>query len=231
MLKESFPAVGGKRKWISELAIEWLVQGLGRHKKWFVLDAACGLGVTTERIALRGIMPVGIDVNRQSLKQARTRLANLGLISFGFVVGDIRCLPFRNNSFPYVFCLRTLYYLKPNDRVRTLMEFKRVLENDGGVILSTITTFYVLSHLTFARTTRIHKSRLLELLDLLPWRWFALWKKTDFLLSRARAFSLVADNKFIRDSRVMAFLEKRLGSSFPFFLFGSTIFYELRKRS
>jgi len=230
LFKRCFPKVGGKCRWISEIAIWWLLED-EESTPAIVLDAPCGSGVVAERILMhaRGLKIIGVDLERGKLEKAKKRLNKFKKNLLGLIVCDIKYLPFKNRVFPHAISLRSLYYLKPADRERALYEFKRVLCKRGKLIVSTITALHVIFHRSFSRTTRIHEHRIYEVLDLLPSRWLVTYSRTGFSLRKAFAFFPYLESRYT-PSKLVEVLDKivrPVADKFPFYLFGSVIFYEL----
>ena len=50
--------------------------------------------------------------------------------------GDIRKLPYTNGKFDTVFCISVLEHLSDDNKWKAIKEFKRVLKNDGKLILT-----------------------------------------------------------------------------------------------
>jgi SAM-dependent methyltransferase len=96
-----------------------------------VLDAACGEGYGTALLQAAGASPAtGLDVDERTLAHARSRHPGPD-----FVVGDVRELPFADDSFDLVACFETIEHVPDPDGV--LVELRRVLADDGLLLVST----------------------------------------------------------------------------------------------
>ena len=107
------------------------------------LDAGCGGGRYT--LALKNIgfgEVVGVDISKPGLKNCRTRLAEKGTSGISFEEGTVLDLPFKDESFDFVFSNGVLHHT--NDLVKGIHELLRVLkqgeagflyliENPGGI--------------------------------------------------------------------------------------------------
>jgi SAM-dependent methyltransferase len=91
-----------------------------------LVDLGCGRGLLGAHLAkIAGCHGyVGVD---------RT-LASGGPVATGLVVGDLRTLPLRSESFRLAIAVDSLYLV--GDAVRTLLEVRRILETSGRLILS-----------------------------------------------------------------------------------------------
>jgi ubiquinone/menaquinone biosynthesis C-methylase UbiE len=103
-------------------------------EKLRVLDVCCGTGAVL--LAFAGRTPrgsfFGCDFSRGMLLAARQK-DPVGNVFF--IQGNAARLPFADNSFHAVSCSHALYELKGEDRVKALYEMKRVVRNDGVVLI------------------------------------------------------------------------------------------------
>lgn len=98
------------------------------------LDICCGTGAVVLALAERhprGIF-VGYDFSSGMLHAARGKHAR-GCVAF--VQGNAAALPFANDTFHAVSCSHALYELKGVDRSKALNEMKRVVRQDGVVLI------------------------------------------------------------------------------------------------
>ena len=72
----------------------------------------------------------GIDISLVVCSHARSKIKNIYVIQ-----GDIRNLPFKNNSFDILLDLSTLDHIPENQIIDVLQEYKRVLKKDGILVL------------------------------------------------------------------------------------------------
>ncbi|NDV25941.1 DVU_1556 family methyltransferase [Desulfovibrio sp. JC010] len=92
-----------------------------------VLDVGCGLGATVEYLrAQHGLNACGMDYSPRQLAEAP---ADLPLTR-----ADGSSLPFADSSFDAIFCECVLSLLP--DKEQTISEFKRVLKENGKLIIS-----------------------------------------------------------------------------------------------
>ena len=86
-----------------------------------VLDVGAGEGVLVDRYRSRGYNITGVDPNYQSPQVKK---------------GSLASLPFEDGSFDAVFCLDVLEHLSLLEQHPALREIRRVLTNDGTLLLS-----------------------------------------------------------------------------------------------
>lgn len=97
-----------------------------------VLDAACGVGYGTARLAARAASVVGVDVSAEAIAYAR---GHYGAPNLSFETMDVGALAFDDATFDVVCSFETIEHVDDADRV--LAEFARVLVDDGVLVVST----------------------------------------------------------------------------------------------
>lgn len=96
-----------------------------------VLDAGCGPGVDTEWFADAGLDALGLDITAPFLREASTTAP-----SAGFLRGDMRQLPLRDDTLEGLWSSAAFLHLPRTDAPATLAEFARVLRPGGVLLLS-----------------------------------------------------------------------------------------------
>jgi ubiquinone/menaquinone biosynthesis C-methylase UbiE len=98
------------------------------------LDAGCGSGSHTVRIARRGFRCVGADISSYVLKKAGEKVAAAGLQAKASVsLQNLEALSFEDRSFDFVHCRGVLMHIP--DWERALGELCRVLKPGGRIVL------------------------------------------------------------------------------------------------
>jgi len=102
-----------------------------------ILDLACGYGRVSIPLAAAGHSVTGIDLSPVLIKEARQSVRKKKL-KINFDIGDMRQLPYKNESFDAVLCLWNSlnHILAPKDQLRVLNEIHRVLRPGGKAFLS-----------------------------------------------------------------------------------------------
>lgn len=116
------------------LAREFKLLNLGSNMK--VLDAGCGSGVITRRIA-EAVHPetvVGMDIDPVFIEEARKTSANKGIENIRFDIGNIDGMDYEAGSFDLAYCRLVLMHV--NDPVRAVSEMRRVTRKGGYVAAS-----------------------------------------------------------------------------------------------
>lgn len=100
-----------------------------------ILDAGCGYGFHTVRLARHGFRVVGVDLSEAALSEARKRVEGAGLGSrVELRRGDLLALPFGGESFDAVMCWGVLMHIPEVERA--LAELARVLAPGGRMAIA-----------------------------------------------------------------------------------------------
>lgn len=103
-----------------------------------VLDVACGSGYGLEMLGRSAKEVIGVDVEFNIIKKAKD--ACFGDSRISFLVADGCKLPFANSCFDVVTSFETIEHI--HDRSGFLQEIRRVLKDEGVLILSTPNAHY-----------------------------------------------------------------------------------------
>ena len=107
-----------------------------------VLDVGCGYG-SSFRYLIRFFKPkriYAIDLDPSPILIAKQRAARLAT-PIEVLLGDCSSLPYENSSMDLIFCHQTLHHL--TDQTSALHEFRRVLKNDGILVLAESTKVFI----------------------------------------------------------------------------------------
>ncbi len=103
-----------------------------------VLDAGCGTGAVTRRMALK-VFPeeaCGVDVDPLFIDEAKKSASREGVKNIRFELGNIDNLKFENGTFDLSFCRLVLMHV--SSPVKTIEELKRVTKKGGIVAASDV---------------------------------------------------------------------------------------------
>ncbi len=126
------------------------------HPEGILADVGCGPGylIATMAKSFPDLSIIGVDIAKEMLQKATQNLSSLGLAEqVSFRVGDIRELPFDNNSLDFVVSTLSLHHWsEPKQAIR---EINRVLKPGGQFLIFDLRRdgrrlFYWLLH--FAQT-------------------------------------------------------------------------------
>jgi SAM-dependent methyltransferase len=114
-----------------------------------VLDAPCGHGRLSRRLAAAGMEVTGVDISEQFIAAARAEPVGPG-VPPDYHRGDLRRLPVAG-PFDAVICWFTSFGYYDDEECRaTLAEFHRVLRPGGTVLIETMHHDGVVRHFTAA---------------------------------------------------------------------------------
>jgi 2-polyprenyl-3-methyl-5-hydroxy-6-metoxy-1,4-benzoquinol methylase len=115
-------------------AIPTMLRLMGVEPGARVLDAGCGPGVHSGRVARAGCRVCAVDISQTMLKEAQTRIAAAGLASaVEFRQEDLTRLTFPDASFRYVFSWGVIIHI--HDVEKALDELARVIGPGGKLAL------------------------------------------------------------------------------------------------
>ncbi|ELZ87649.1 ubiquinone/menaquinone biosynthesis methyltransferase UbiE [Haloferax elongans ATCC BAA-1513] len=96
-----------------------------------VLDAGCGPGRDTQTFNDDGFEVTGFDLTASFIETAAAEVPDAS-----FARGDMRRLPFADDTFDGVWSCASFLHVPREDAPETLCEFSRVLDDDGTLYLS-----------------------------------------------------------------------------------------------
>jgi 2-polyprenyl-3-methyl-5-hydroxy-6-metoxy-1,4-benzoquinol methylase len=96
-----------------------------------VLDAGCGTGYGTEILAAAAERVVGIDISQEAIDYAHSHYEQS---SSEFSVGDLRALPFEEDTFDLVVSFEVIEHIEEQQLV--ISELHRVLRPKGVLVIS-----------------------------------------------------------------------------------------------
>jgi ubiquinone/menaquinone biosynthesis C-methylase UbiE len=97
-----------------------------------ILDLGCGSGRLIEILKDKKVKYIGLDSSQKIIEIAKKNYPG-----YNFSVGEALNLPFPENSFDKVFCIRVLPHIPSDEfRIKFLKEAKRVLKPKGLLILT-----------------------------------------------------------------------------------------------
>ena len=108
-----------------------------------VLDLGAGTGLLTKEMLPKALSIISFDLHEKMLRQGQKKVlkeirdAKLPSAGTGFCQGNALCLPFADNTFDLVATAFMLVYLTKEQKVNAIKEAKRVVRDDGRIVLLT----------------------------------------------------------------------------------------------
>jgi len=100
-----------------------------------VIDVCCGTGTQVLEYGLRGIVATGIDIDPSMLKIATKNRMRQKVANVSFQLADATHLPFPDGHFDYASISLGLHEKEKPIRYQIISEMKRVIKQDGALIL------------------------------------------------------------------------------------------------
>ena len=94
-----------------------------------ILEVGCGTGMQLAFLRHQGFRPMGIDLSKAMLGQARRRMGPAGVLCRG----DAARLPFPSQSFDWAVATLALHEMAADTRIAVLGEMKRVIKANGSL--------------------------------------------------------------------------------------------------
>lgn len=123
-----------KKKIRTQKELAYLVKLFDKKDK--ILDLACGYGRFTIPLAKKGYNIEGIDITPIFIARARKDAKKEKLL-IKFTLGDIRKLPYKDDSFNKIICMWSAFIELNNrkDQLKAIKEMNRVLIKGGFVFI------------------------------------------------------------------------------------------------
>jgi ubiquinone/menaquinone biosynthesis C-methylase UbiE len=100
-----------------------------------VIDVCCGTGAQVLEYGRRGIVATGIDISPNMLNIAIRNIRRQKAVNVSFQLADATRLPFPDRYFDYASISMGLHDKEKPVRYQIISEMKRVVKQDGALIL------------------------------------------------------------------------------------------------
>jgi len=117
-----------------EEAFDYIKRVLSAPKNSTFLDAGCGTGAHSIRLAKRGFSVLAVDFSESILKKAELNFRSSGLLdNIKLQRENIISLSFSDGTFDYILCWGVLMHIP--DLEKAISELGRVLKNGGILVI------------------------------------------------------------------------------------------------
>ncbi|MFW5985153.1 MAG: class I SAM-dependent methyltransferase [Halanaerobiaceae bacterium] len=128
-------------KFVDEVETELAFSLFSPHPGEKVLDAGCGTGNFSLKLAQMGLEVVGVDISEPMLDKARKKVAKTDdNLQISFNKMDVLELQFPEESFSGVFSMATIEFIPDSKKENFIREMLRVVKPGGKVLIGTITS-------------------------------------------------------------------------------------------
>ena len=100
-----------------------------------ILDAGCGIGNFIIPLSSKCKYIYGIDFSEGSLKICNARLKEQNIENVSIKNASIIKMPFDSKSADRILCYSVLQYFNPSEISVVIKEFKRILKEDGFILI------------------------------------------------------------------------------------------------
>ena len=99
-----------------------------------VVDIASGEGYGTNILAKEALSIIGFDISKDAVENASRKYVRDNL---RYAVGDVAQIPLEDNSVDVIVSFETIEHVDENKQKKFLKEAKRILNQDGILVIST----------------------------------------------------------------------------------------------
>jgi ubiquinone/menaquinone biosynthesis C-methylase UbiE len=122
-------------KIVDKLECSLVFKHLAPSRGSLILDAGCGTGIYSRRLAKKGNYVVGIDASEEMLQIAKNKPTHEGP-AIEYIKGDLHYLPFKDRIFDSVVCIAALEFCR--DAQQVVHELGRVLKPQGQLVFGVL---------------------------------------------------------------------------------------------
>lgn len=136
--KERFTSYGGKL--FDQVEKQVVLNSAPKNQRVDILEAGTGTGRFAITLTQKGYRVLATDVSEPLLKTAKQKIDNLGLSSkIKLEKADIYKLPYKDNSFGFVYAIRVINQIWNNFHKReAILELSRVVKPEGILLFDIV---------------------------------------------------------------------------------------------
>jgi ubiquinone/menaquinone biosynthesis C-methylase UbiE len=173
-----------------------------------VFDAGCGTGVNIRLLHSRVKQMIGIDYSHGAVERCRSRIQSSGIENVEVSEGSITHTALPDRFVDKILCLSVLQYVDDNDLRQAFAEFRRILKDDGILVLHVKNLFslYLLA-VWLGQQVKLLLGKPSKLSHYRSYRWYAkVLSSFGFEIVDYNSFNLLTLPKMPR--RLVVYLQK-----------------------
>jgi ubiquinone/menaquinone biosynthesis C-methylase UbiE len=116
--------------------VKKIFNSIGENQDQVILDAGCGIGNFLVLLSKKCKYIYGFDISNESINICKKRIQEENIKNASVQVASLMNIPLSDKSINKIICFSVLHYLTGEETVLSLKEFKRVLKDDGSIIIN-----------------------------------------------------------------------------------------------
>jgi len=116
--------------------VKKIFNSIGENQDQVILDAGCGIGNFLVLLSKKCKHIYGFDISKESVIFCKKRIQEENIKNASVQVASLIAIPLSDKSINKIICFSVLHYLTEEETVLSLKEFKRVLKDDGSIIIN-----------------------------------------------------------------------------------------------
>jgi Methylase involved in ubiquinone/menaquinone biosynthesis len=150
-----------------------------------ILDLGTAIGTFAFKCTDYGSKVIGLDFSEESIKLCKMRALRSGYDDKNpqFIVGDATNMSFEDSTFDKVICADLTEHLYPEAQEKLIKECKRVLKNNGNLIIFTPSPTHIIDRL---RSRNFILKKMEEHVAVMPMEYYEnLLKEIGFIIEKS----------------------------------------------
>lgn len=172
-----------------------VLEKLKSDQKVKILDVACGTGRMLPVVLEYKVDYTGLDTSKSMTKYLREKAKKMNKEKdVKLVIGDATKIPFKDESFDFVFSYHLTWHLPPESEKKMILEMQRVTKRGGYFVFDILNSNFISEKIKkisgFKSEKGIYKMGVSEIKKLLLSREYFLEKLSDAKIKNSFLYSL-----------------------------------------